>query len=262
MANRIPKDSQPAEKNRKNRKSSAQPAPFAYGDYKKARAGLARALAGPSFYALVTGATGMGKTCLFRQTAATIDRHRHQMLYLSSSKASLVGIVRFVAQKLHVTPKRSYLETIDMLAEAVLAQAAHTVLWVDEADQLDSAILQEIRIMSESSPHATQLFSIVLSGLPPLIATLDAPALFPLKRRISLSWSLNGLCRDELNSFLLHRFGSDDFERLPQAILGELFERTQAIPALIDKVVRRALDSDQDPIDSEEIRVILDAFGL
>lgn len=247
---------------RKTAKSSPQLSPFVYGDYQKALAGLRRALAGPGFYALVTGATGMGKTCLFRQTSAQLDRHRHQMLYLSSSKASLVGIARFVAQKLHVTPRRSYLETVDTLAEAVLAQAAHLVLWVDEADQLDSSILQEIRILSEFSPEAAQLFSVVLSGLPPLLATLDAPALFPLKRRIALGWSLNGLRRNELEPFLVHRFGSGDFDRLPKAALDDLFERTQATPALIDKVARRILDDDQNPIDPEQVRAALDSFGL
>lgn len=247
---------------RKPASSSAKLAPFAYGDYKKALVGLGRAFAGPGFYALVTGSTGMGKTCLFRETSAQLDRHRHQMLYLSSSKASLVGIVRFVAQKLHVTPKRSYLETVDTLAEAVLAQAAHMILWVDEADQLDSAILQEIRILSEFSPAAAQLFSVVLSGLPPLLATLDAPALFPLKRRISLGFSLSGLCRNELEPFLLHRFGSGDFNRLPKAALDDLFERTQATPAIIDKVARRVLAETQEPIDPEQLRATLDAFGM
>jgi len=247
---------------RKDSKSSPQLAPFAYGDYQRARAGLRRALSGPGFYALLTGATGMGKTCLFRETSASLDRHRHHMLYLSSSKTSLAGIVRFVAQKLRITPRFSYLETVDSLAEAIVAQATHMVLWVDEADQLDSNLLQEIRILSEFSPDAAQLFSVVLSGLPPLLTTLDAPALFPLKRRISLGWSLNGLSRGELDPFLVHRFGSSDFSRLPRAALDELFERTQATPALIDKVARRVLDENHDPIDPEQIHVALDTIGL
>lgn len=247
---------------RNDPKSSPQPAPFAYGDYQTARAGLRRALSGPGFYALLTGATGMGKTCLFRDTSASLDRPRHHMLYLSSSKASLVGIVRFVAQKLRITPKRSYLETVDSLAEVISVQAAHMVLWVDEADQLDANILQELRILSEFSPDAAQLFSVVLSGLPPLRATLDAPVLFPLKRRISLGWTLNGLGRGELEPFLVHRFGAGDSTRLPKAALDELFERTQATPALIDKVARRVLDDNHDPIDPEHIHAALDTFGL
>lgn len=246
----------------RKQKSTPQTAAFDYGDYKKARVSLMRALAGPSFYALLSGPTGMGKTSLFRETAAKLDRHRHHMFYLPASKASLVGIARFISQKLHVTPRRSYLETIDLIAEAIQAQAAHMVLWVDEADQLDASILQEIRILSESSPDATQMLSVVLSGLPALKTALDAPALFPLKRRISVSLGLNGLCRKELEPFLKHRFGSTDYERLSASPMDELFERTQATPALIDKIVRRVLDSDQNPIDPEETRVALDASGL
>ena len=248
---------------RQNQKTSApNPDPFPYADYESARKGLRQALGGPGFYALFTGSSGMGKTCLFKQIAKTLDRHRHHMLYLSSSKASLVGIVRFVAQKVHVTPRRSIIETIDLLSEAVLALPAHLVLWIDEADQLEPSILHEIRIFSECCPEASQLFSVVLSGLPTLNGLLDAPALFPLKRRISHAFALAGLRRDELEPFLTYRFGSSDFGRLPAETFDELFERTLATPAIIDALGRRLLDSTDKPIGPEDLRVALDKSGL
>jgi len=236
--------------------------PFLYGDYEQVRTGLRQALKGPSFYALVTGASGMGKTCLFKQTSQALDRHRHHMLYLSSSKASLVGIVRFVAQKVHVSPRRSVIETIDLLSEAILAQTSHLVLWIDEADQLQPEILHEIRIFSECSPQVSQLFSVVLSGLPSLVGVLDAPALFPLKRRITHGFVLTGLRRDELEPFLLHRFGSQGVKRLCVESLNELFERTLATPAIIDAVVRRLLASTSGPIHLENLRAALDKSNL
>lgn len=242
--------------------SDAQPSPFPYADYVEARTGLLAALQGPSFYALVTGASGMGKTCLLRELAVELDRHRHYVLYVSSARASLVGIVRFIAQKLHVSPRRSYLETVDLLSDAIQAQTSHLLLWVDEADQIEPATLQEIRMLAESHLGRTQLFSIVLSGLPQLLAVLDAPALFPLKRRIGPRWTLAGLRRDELAPFLVHRFGTKDTERLPPSIHDELFERTQATPALIDSVARRALGATNGITDPEEIRAALDLSGL
>jgi general secretion pathway protein A len=242
--------------------SEPQPGPFPYADYVKARAGLHEALQGPSFYALVCGASGMGKTCLLREITAALDRHRHHVLYISSARSSLVGIARFMAQKLHVTPRRSYLETADMLAEAIQAQNSHLLLWVDEADQVEQETLQEIRMLAESHLGIAQLFSVVLSGLPQLLAALDVPALFPLKRRIGLRWTLTGLRHDELEPFLIHRFGTADAGHVPPAIRDELFERTQATPALIDSVVRKALAASQGPIDLEEIRATLDVNGL
>jgi type II secretory pathway predicted ATPase ExeA len=236
--------------------------PFPYADYTEARRGLRAALAGPSFYALLSGASGMGKTCLLRELCAELDRHRYHVFYVSSSRASLVGVVRFVAQKLHVTPRRSYIETVDVLAEAIAAQTAHLLLWIDEAHEVEPAALQELRMLAESSLGLVQLFSVVLSGLPPLLSLLDAPALFPLKRRITLRWTLAGLRRDELDPFLGHRFGTADAERVPLAVRDELFERTQATPALLDRVVRQALRTTEGQLDPEHIRAALDLAGL
>jgi len=236
--------------------------PFGYNDYVQARQALQRALGGPPFYALVTGASGMGKTCLLRDIAAGLDRHRHHIVYVSSSKASLVGVVHFLAQDLHVSPRRCYLETVQILTEAIQAQTAHLLLWIDEAHEVDPATLQEVRMVAEAGLGAEQILSVVLSGLPSLVAHLDAPKLFPLKRRIALRCRLDGLRRDELDPFLEHRFGHTDAQRVPDTLRDELFERTQAAPALIDSVLRQAFSTGKGNLESDDIRAILDRQAL
>ena len=238
------------------------PSPFPYRDYVEARSALRRALRERPFYALLAGASGMGKTSLLRDVAQSLDRHRHHVVYVSSSRASLVGVVRFLAQTLHVSPRRTYLETVQVLAEAIQAQTAHLLLWVDEAHEVDAATLQEVRMVAEADLGAEQILSVVLSGLPSLIAHLDAPQLFPLKRRIALHLRLEGLRREELDPFLEHRFGSSQVQRVPDAVRDELFERTQAAPALIDSLVRQALATTAGKLDPEAIRAILDKQAL
>lgn len=242
--------------------SAPNAAPFPYADYVQAKKTLQQTLRGPRFYGLVRGASGMGKTCLLRDISGTLDRHRHQVVYISSSKVSIVGIVRFLAQTLHVSPRRSYLETVHLLSEAIRAQAAHMLIWIDEADQMEGATLQEIRMLAESDLGTEPLATVVLSGLPALAAHMDAPALFPFKRRVTLRCSLAGLRRDELDPFVEHRFGSTDAPRIPTAVRDELFERTQATPALIDTVVRHALTRASGRLDAEDVRVVLDTHGL
>lgn len=236
--------------------------PFPYRDYVEARTALRGALRDGPFYALLAGASGMGKTCLLRDIAASLDRHRHHIVYVSSSRASLVGIVRFLAQSLHVSPRRTYLETVQVLTEAIQAQTAHLLLWVDEAHEVDIATLQEVRMVAEADLGAEQILSVVLCGLPSLIAHLDTPSLFPLKRRIALRLRLDGLRRDELDPFLEHRFGSSQAQRVPDAVRDELFERTQAAPAVIDSVLRQALSTSTGKLDPEAIRAILDRQAL
>jgi type II secretory pathway predicted ATPase ExeA len=72
------------------------------------------------------------------------------------------------------------------------------------------------------------------------MAQLEAPELFPLKRRLVVRVALDGLRRDELDAFLAHRFG-DAARRVPPSLKDELFERTRGAPALVDRVVAYAL---------------------
>lgn len=245
-----------------NSNQQPNPRPFPYADYVEARKLLKAALKGPCFYALLTGASGMGKTELLRDITDSLDRHRYNVVYLASANISLVSIVRFLAGKLHVGARRSYLETVDVIAETIHSQTAHMVIWLDEADQLERDTLQEIRTLAEHRLSSQQLLTVVFSGLPEVATKLEAPVLFPLKRRIAYRCHLTGLRRDELNDFLVHRFGAQETERIPSSGRDELFERTQAAPALIDQVARHVLAKGKGPVDSEVVREVLDTHGL
>lgn len=242
--------------------ATLQSRPFPYADYVRARDALMTALSGSRFYATVTGPSGMGKTCLVRELTATLDRHRYTVVYLSSARLSGLGLVSVLAQRLHLSPRRTYLETVHLLAEALAAQSSHLLLWIDEADLVPPALLQEVRMLAEPDVGCEQLVSVVLSGLPALLSSLDTPGLFPLKRRITRRLVLAGLRRDELDDFLVHRFAAAPHERLTSAVKDELFERTGAAPALLDSVVRRALERAGGDVDQEALRVVLDAAGL
>jgi len=249
-------------KRQKGKPSPPNGAPFPYGDYVQAQRDLQDIFAGPCTYSTICAASGMGKTSLARGLNQHNEGTRNTILYLSSSRVCAMGVVRCVAQRLHIWPKRNYLETVRLVADALSKNSGHVMLWIDEADQVDVATLQEIRMVAESELTDTPLMSVVLSGLPSLANLLDTSALFPLKRRIEIQCILAGLRRNELDSFLVHRFGTAGEERIPAAIRDELFERTQAAPAVIDKVVRRALGRDKGLIDVEVFRAVLDTYGL
>ncbi|MGE0359042.1 MAG: AAA family ATPase [Burkholderiales bacterium] len=238
----------------------ASRAPFPYRDYVHAQQALLAALKGPPFYALLLGASGMGKSALLRGVVEGMDRHHHQAIYLSSTRASMSNIVRFLARVLRVPSRRSSLETVDELAKAIRAQPAKPVVLVDEADRLAPETLQEFRVIAECELQEEPLFSVVLSGLPSLGDLIESPVAFPLKRRLSLRCSLAGLLRDELGPFLEHRFGPDA-RRVPPSTLDELFERTQAAPGLLDAVVRRALLS-PGRLEPDAVHAVLDQSGL
>ena len=237
--------------------------PFPYADYVQALDAVHHLFAGPCAYLAILGASGMGKTSLARELSRKLDGTRNTLLYLSSSRISAMGVVRCVAHKMHIWPKRNYLETVQLVSQALSRAPGHVMLWIDEADQADADTLQEVRMIAESELKATPLLSVVLSGLPSLAANLDCAALFPLKRRITRNYLLAGLKRHELDPFLRHRFGDDDEQRIPNAFRDELFERAQAAPAVIDKIITQALaQKSAGTIDPEVCHAILDTNGL
>jgi type II secretory pathway predicted ATPase ExeA len=241
--------------------ATPNPAPFPYRDWTHARELLSSAIRRGTFYALVTGASGTGKTCLCHSISASLDDPRSQVLYLSASRVSLLSVVRYFAQVLRVPPRRSTVETAKALVDVIKERNARPMLWIDEADRMPMATITELRSLVEFDPDPAPLLSLVLSGPPELRTALDAPELFPLKRRISVRAILEGLRRDELDPFLVHRFG-DAARRVPAALKDELFERTRGAPALVDRVVSHAFARTHKTLGDADLRETLDGAGL
>jgi type II secretory pathway predicted ATPase ExeA len=244
-----------------NLEPSPNPAPFPYRDWIAAKDELEAQLRRGTFYGLVTGASGTGKTSLCQALTAALDDTRGQILYLSAARVSLLGVVRYFAQVLRIAPRRSSVETIKALVDVIKDRSTRLVLWIDEADRMPMATLTELRSLVEFDPAPAPLLSLVLSGPPELRTALEAPELFALKRRLVVRATLEGLRRDELDPFLVHRF-ADAARRVPAALKDELFERTRGAPALVDRIVACTLTRTTKTLGDGELREALDVAGL
>jgi type II secretory pathway predicted ATPase ExeA len=215
----------------------AHEGPFPYRDYVAAHKALLRALEAGHFFASVVGPSGTGKSSLARQLSAELPASRVQIVYVSSTSASAFGLINSLARALRVRQKRTALETAQRCAVALKgALPLRYALWLDEAHEFSQDTLGEIRTLAEADLATPQILSVVLSGLPDLRGLLDSPGLFPLKRRLAFRCHLAGLGRDELDAFLAYRFGAATPGRFATELRDELFERTEALPALLQKV--------------------------
>lgn len=243
---------------------SAKKRPVVYSDFEEAKARILKAIPQGPFYGLVTGPSGTGKTSLLREVAASCDRHRFQTYYLAHSQASSAGLGRFLADALHLGARRFHTETLRSVGQTLRDLPLRLLLFIDEANLLAEETLQEVRLLAESELDAPPLFTVLLSGLPELKSKLDAPALFPLKRRLALRVELNGLKKDEVAPFLSLRLGESACGRLPEEVLAAIFERARGIPALVESLARLCLEegSEKEAVSLASVAEVLESWEV
>lgn len=221
--------------------------PFPFRDFIRAKTSLVEALVGGGeTYAMLTGETGTGKTMLLRELRSQLDRGRHRVLYFSGAKKlGAAGLVKVTGEALRVRTSMCHSVSLDRLLRA-LAEDSHSVfLWLDEAQDLPSETMAEVRAIAESDLDGNRRIQVLLVGLPRLRAQLQAiPHLW---RRIGVREEITGLVFDELQDFLDHHFEAGQNKRLCERGMASLFERAGGAPGrllpMYQAVLRRAASS-------------------
>jgi general secretion pathway protein A len=164
--------------------------------------------AGRGFMALIA-VPGMGKTTLlfhllerFRSSARTA--------FLFQTQCNSREFMRFLLTELGCGSGNGQ-DPVAMHDEfnRLLLQEARTgrrcILIVDEAPNLDPAVLETIRLLSDFETPRAKLLQIVLAGQPELADKLARPSLAQLRQRISLIGRLSALPAQEIRNYMEHR---------------------------------------------------------
>jgi len=191
-------------------------------------------------FIMLTGDVGSGKTTLIRDLIGK----NYQNVVLAkvfNTKASaeqLLGMINddfglAVAGKDKVALMR---DLNDFLLEQYAA-GNQPMLIIDEAQNLDAALLEEIRLLSNLENSHSKLLQIVLVGQPELRRTLSAPELLQLRQRISINCHLRPLTRQEVAEYVIHRLrvaGNESALEFPEPSMDLVFRYSRGIPRLIN----------------------------
>jgi general secretion pathway protein A len=206
---------------------------------------------------VLTGEPGTGKTTLCRSVLAALDRKtfcafvpdpfvsREDLLRMLLIEFGVVSVDDVKRGRLRdaTRPELSY-PLYDFLKSLVPLQA-YAVLIIDEAQNLASQLLEEIRILADlEGPE--KLLQLVLVGQPELRDKLKDPAIRQVDQRISVRCSLEPLERDALQGYITHRLtvaggSSDKVEFAPEA-LDLLYHASHGNPRVINLIADRSLN--------------------
>ncbi|MGC2183698.1 MAG: AAA family ATPase [Terriglobales bacterium] len=151
---------------------------------------------------------GMGKTTLlfnfmerFRATASTAFLFQPQL----EPHELLQSLLFELGAGSEETSVRKLSEQINQLLGRAAAERKRVIVVVDEAQNLDFAVLETLRQLSNFETTRVKLMQIILAGQPQLVKILAAPEQEQLRQRVSSIGRLRPLRLDETQNYINHR---------------------------------------------------------
>ena len=203
---------------------------------------------GSGGFVQLTGEVGTGKTTLCRLLLEQLPEDTRVALVLNP-KLSPVELVETVCEelKLDIDGKRGSLKALTDTLNAFLldayAEGLRVVLIVDEAQNLSTESLEQVRLLTNLETPTQKLLQIILLGQPELREILDRAELRQLAQRITARYHLTPLDPAETEAYVRHRLAVAGSSRMPFSRLGlkALYQRSGGIPRLINVIADRAL---------------------
>jgi general secretion pathway protein A len=197
----------------------------------------------------LTGEVGTGKTTTIRSLLAQIPKNAEVALILNP-RITATEFLLTICEELGIgVPDESVAsvkDLVDILNAYLLrahAKGQRVVVVVDEAHNLEPAVLEQVRLLTNLETSTQKLLQIILIGQPELRELLDRNDLRQLAQRITARYHLSPLSKDETAAYVRHRLrvaGSTSDIFAPMALL-ELHRLAGGVPRLINIISDRAL---------------------
>ena len=165
---------------------------------------------GSGGFVLLTGEVGTGKTTLCRLALEQLPNGTDVALVLNPSLNPLELLETICEElKLDVSKARGQMKPlVDLLNAELLAAHAggrRVVLMLDEAQNLSSDSLEQVRLLTNLETATQKLLQIILLGQPELNEMLAKPELRQLAQRITARYHLDALDAVESAGYIEHR---------------------------------------------------------
>ncbi len=218
-------------------------------------------------FVVLTGEIGIGKTTVINALLERLD-DTHRIAHLVHSNLSLKDMLRFIFRDFGLEADgKSKSEMLLALQDYLIRldqKGGNAVLIIDEAQNLRSWQLEEIRLLSNIETAKRKLIQIVLVGQPELLHLINSSELRQFKQRVSLHFHLKPLSREEMTAFIEHRVQMSGYpgkNLFDDGALEEIYQFSEGIPrlvnALCDRALIKACVSNQRKVDRRIIRQVV-----
>ena len=191
-------------------------------------------------FILLTGEVGSGKTTIIKNIIKGLDTKITTSLVFTTSVTAhqLLALINddFGLE----TAGKDKITLLKDLTDFLISQFVtghHSLLTIDEAQNLSPECLEEVRMLSNLETECSKLLQIILVGQPELRKTLAAQDMRQLRQRISINSHLPPLERMESEEYILHRLacaGNRNALIFTPECFDIIQQHTRGIPRLIN----------------------------
>ena len=217
--------------------------------HKEALTHLRYGLSGRPGLTVVVGEAGTGKTTLVRAALQAVANEQSKVVHLSNPTLTRQEFYEYLATEYAFGAEAVESKTVfirELAAALTTAATSNGVLAlvVDEAQSLPHALLEEIRLLTNTEGATGNTVAIALVGQPELAGRLNDPSLRQLKQRVALRCELLPLDLNETAAYVAARVrvagGRPDQLFTRDAILA-IHEHSTGIPRTISVLCDNSL---------------------
>lgn len=221
---------------------------FGSKQHRRAKAYLEYGVQRNEGFIVITGEVGAGKTTIVRGLLASLDSEKVVAANLVTTQLDAEDTLRMVGAAFGVRVKDVSKADVLMALEAYLvnqtSQGKRCLLVVDEAQNLTSRAVEELRMLSNFQFGQQALLQTFLVGQPEFRIILQSPSMQQLRQRVTATCHIGPLDLDETRGYIQHRlkcagatgrptFDADAFEGI--------FKASGGIPRRINFICDRLL---------------------
>ncbi len=198
-------------------------------------------------FILLTGEIGTGKTTLLRTMLARLNDNT-DVAFVINSTLVFDQLLEYVLADLGVTPigesRAQRLMALNRFLIERRRAGINTVIVIDEAQNLDTQTLEQIRLLSNFEMTGDKLLQIVLSGQPELREKLQRPELRQLRQRIGLRCTIAPLDPPQVEQYIMNQLrvaGARDRHLFSPAAVRKIAQYSRGIPRVVNTVCDHSL---------------------
>ncbi len=197
---------------------------------------------------LLTGEVGTGKTTICRCLLEQIPEQANVALVLNP-KVNEIELLETICDELKISYPdannsiKTYTDRIYDFLITSNQKNEKTVLIIDEAQNLDSKVLEQLRLLTNLETNQRKLLQIIILGQPELLDILAKTEMRQLAQRITARFHLRPLTRHEVKAYISHRLAvaGQNIQLFPENCIKLLYKLSNGVPRLINVISDRAL---------------------